>query len=182
MDARYSIIRARLQDLQWLPAIELAAAQLLQSHAPAAVASPITDLEEFEHAHANGLLWVVLAEDRPVGFALVEILASGLPHLEEIDVHPQHGQRGLGTALMKFVCDWPRQAGHTSITLTTFRGVPWNMPFYARLGFEEIPASKLSPELVAIVRDEETRGLDPDRRVVMRYNVRLPTDSSGSVQ
>jgi len=31
----------------------------------------------------------------PVGFALVEMLAADLPHLEEIDVTPAHGRRGL---------------------------------------------------------------------------------------
>ena len=53
------------------------------------------------------------------------------------------------------------------VTLTTFRGVPWNMPFYARLGFEELPRAEWPPPLRAIVADEAARGLDPERRVVM---------------
>ena len=55
------------------------------------------------------------------------------------------------------------------MTLTTFRAVPWNMPFYSRLGFEVIPAEQLGPELVAVVENETARGLDPRDRVVMRY-------------
>ena len=43
------------------------------------------------------------------------------------------------------------------------------MPFYSRLGFEEIAADDLTPELEAIIRDETARGLDRSRRVVMRY-------------
>ena len=39
----------------------------------------------------------------PVGFALVEMLADDLPHLEELDVDPSHGRRGLGTALVRGV-------------------------------------------------------------------------------
>jgi hypothetical protein len=48
------------------------------------------------------------------------------------------------------------------------------MPFYARLGFEEVPADALSPALQAVRRDETRRGLDPSRRVVMRYAVLAP--------
>jgi GNAT superfamily N-acetyltransferase len=69
-----------------------------------------------------------------VGFALVKMLADDLPHLEEIDVHPSHGRRGLGTALVREVCEWATLRGHVMLTLTTFRAVAWNLPFYARLG------------------------------------------------
>src|SRR5207245_9483120 len=109
-----------------------------------------------------------LADATPVGFALVELPAQDLPHLEEIDVHPAHGRRGLGTALLRAVCAWVSRAGYAEITLTTFRALRWNMPFYARLGFEEVPAEELRPEVAAVVRDEEARGLDPTHRVVMK--------------
>ena len=70
---------------------------------------------------------------------------------------------------MRAVCDWAGERGYAEITLTTFRAVAWNMPFYARLGFEEITASELRPALAAVVLEEATRGLDPDVRVVMYY-------------
>jgi GNAT superfamily N-acetyltransferase len=131
----------------------------------------VTDADTFRAARAEGRLWVALADDTPVGFALVEMLADGFPHLEEIDVDPRHGRRGLGTALVRAVCAWASRSGHREVTLTTFRDVRWNMPFYTRLGFEEIPADELRPELVAVVRDETARGLDPTGRAVMRYRV-----------
>lgn len=37
------------------------------------------------------------------------------------------------------------------LTLTTFRAVTWNLPFYARLGFVEIRRETLRPELAAVV-------------------------------
>jgi hypothetical protein len=52
--------------------------------------------------------------------------------------------------------------------LTTFRDVPWNMPFYARVGFEVIPPEQLSPALCSVVEEESRRGLDRTRRVAMR--------------
>jgi GNAT superfamily N-acetyltransferase len=96
------------------------------------------------------------------------MLAPDLPHLEEIGVHPRHGRRGIGAALVRAACDWARRSGYPALTLTTFRAVPFNMPFYATLGFEEVGAGELRPELVAVVRDEAARGLATERRVVMR--------------
>ena len=169
VDARYCISPARVRDIGALAAIERAAATLLDGHAPPEVIDEVTEESELLEAQRAGLLWVALVDDMPVGFALVSMIGHGSPHLEEIDVHPRHGRRGIGAALVRAVCEWASRAGHTEVTLTTFRALPWNMPLYTRLGFREIPADELSPELRAIVEDETARGLDPTRRVVMRY-------------
>ena len=66
------------------------------------------------------------------------------------------------------VCASAAASGYQSLTLVTFRDVQWNMPFYAKLGFEVIPHDELSPALRSIVEDEVRRGLDITRRVVMR--------------
>jgi GNAT superfamily N-acetyltransferase len=100
------------------------------------------------------------------------VLEIMMAHLEEIDVHPAHGRRGLGTRLVMEICNWATSAGYRSVTLTTFREIPWNMPFYARLGFEEIPSYELSPALLAVIKDETNRGLDPALRVTMRWTVK----------
>ena len=164
----YEISAARPDDLPLLAAVELAAARLLAAHAPESVLAETTSQEELEDAQRRGHLWVVLAEDVPVGFAHVKVLEPGVAHLDELDVHPDHGRRGLGTRLVTTVCEWAASAGYQSVTLATFRDVPWNMPFYARLGFEVIPSGELTPALLAVVRDEARRGLDPARRVMMR--------------
>ena len=173
-DLRYEIARARPEHLGRLAAIELAAAQLLRGHAPESVLNEVTDGDTLADAARHERLWVVLAGDAPVGFAHVEMLADDLPHLEEVDVEPSHGQRGLGTALVRTVCEWATAAGFPMLTLTTFRFVPWNMPFYTRLGFVEIPLDLLRPELAAVVSDETSRGLAPETRVVMAYRCSQP--------
>ena len=167
--AGYSIVRARRQHLRALPAIELAAAQLLKGHAPESVLSETTDPRSFSDAVAHGRLWVALAGEMPVGFALVHLLADDLPHLEELDVEPSHGRRGLGTALVRAVCEWAAATGYSMLTLTTFRAVAWNLPFYARLGLVEIPTDLLRPELAAVVSEEAGRGLASEARAVMSY-------------
>jgi GNAT superfamily N-acetyltransferase len=164
----YTIRPARSTDLALLPAIELAAARLLVGHAPEFVLNETTSDEVLNTAQRHGHLWVALADDVPVGFAHIEVIEPTVAHLEEIDVHPQHGRRGLGTQLVRAICAWAFAAGYHAVTLTTFRDVPWNMPFYARLGFEVIPSEALGPALRSVVQDETRRGLDPARRVAMR--------------
>ncbi len=46
------------------------------------------------------------------------------------------------------------------MTLTTFADVPWNGPYYRRLGWRDLPAAELGPELAAIRRHEASLGLD----------------------
>jgi GNAT superfamily N-acetyltransferase len=165
----YSIRPAQAEHIPALAAIELAAAQLLRGHAPEFVLAETTDERTFADAVRDGRLWVASTGNMPVGFALVKMLADDLPHLEEIDVDPSHGRRRLGTALVRAVCGWATVSGYVMLTLTTFRAVAWNLPFYTRLGFEEIPRETLRPELAAVVSEEADRGLDPDTRVVMGY-------------
>ena len=51
---------------------------------------------------------------------------------------------------------------------TTFREVPWNAPFYTRLGFAMLDELTL-PAGLAAKRDQETRhGLPPESRCAMR--------------
>jgi len=170
----YRVSKARPEHLACLPAVERAAARLLAGHAPESALTETTSPETFAKAQRAGHLWVVLADETPVGLAYVETIEPDSVHLEEIDVHPAHGRRGLGTMLLLHVCRWAALQGYESVTVTTFRDVPWNMPFYARLGFVVVPRQDLSPALRSVVQDEDRRGLDASRRVVMcrglRYN------------
>ena len=164
----YVIASARPQDLVRLPVIELAAAQLLRGRAPESILVETTSHGDLLRALREGHLWVVLTDDSAVGFAHVEVIDTNAAHLAEIDVLPEHGRRGLGTRLVMHVCRWAALAGYDAVTLTTFRDVPWNRPFYERLGFRDVPPPELSPALRAVVQDETRRGLDPASRVVMR--------------
>jgi len=164
----YTISAARPTDLPFLPAIEIAAARLLTGHAPESVLAEATSREDFERAMQEGHLLVALADDVPVGFAQLKVLEPEVLHLDEIDVHPDHGRRGVGTRLVMAVYAMAAANGYESVTLSTFRGVKWNMPFYAKMGFEVVAPAELSPALCAIVADEVRRGLDSEQRVVMR--------------
>jgi GNAT superfamily N-acetyltransferase len=168
----YHVGRARADELAKLAAVERAAGERFREVALASrLDDDDTSLAELTEAHAGGLVWVARAADgEPVGFALVELL-DGEPHLEEMDVHPAHGRRGLGRALLDAVFEWAAAAGHRGVTLTTFRDVPWNAPFYARAGFRVVAPAALPPGLAARVREEAARGLDPSERVAMRRDL-----------
>lgn len=168
----YEIALARAEDLPFLPTIELAAGRLFEGHVPEPVLAESVSEEVFSEAQRQGRLWVALADGAPVGFALVVVVEPTVAHLEELDVHPAHGRRGLGTRLVEAVCSWAAADGYRQVTLVTFRDLPWNMPFYARRGFEVIPDAELSVPLRLLAEHEVRRGLDPARRVFMRRSCR----------
>lgn len=168
MEAGYTVRPARADDIAALPGIERAASQLFAAWGwDEDLLAGATPPETLRAALAAGRLWVAAdADDRPVGFAVASIV-DGRAHLDEIDVHPDHGRRGLGRALVERVCAWAAAAGLPAVTLTTERDIPWNAPFYRRLGFEVLSPSAWTPGLRAIVAHETRAGLDPAGRVVM---------------
>lgn len=163
------VVRAAPEHVAVLPAIEVAAASLFGADdVPPAMAATSTSIPDLVEGQAGGRLFVALGRDgAPIGFALVGA-RDGLAHLLEIDVHPDHGGRGVGKALLGAVFAAAAAEGHRAVTLTTFSHVPWNAPFYARTGFRVLAAAELTPELRATLAKEAERGLDPAKRVAMR--------------
>jgi GNAT superfamily N-acetyltransferase len=159
---------AASKDVDDLPNIEReAASSFADWQVPTEVLGRQTPLSELAAAQRAGRLWVARCQaGTVVGFALVALLGDE-PHLQEMDVLPSHGRQGIGRALVQAVQEWARVSGYAALTLTTFRDIPWNAPFYARVGFKEVSREELSPALRATVREEAARGLDPQRRVVM---------------
>lgn len=168
----YAIRRARRRELPALRGVERLADERFKEMGLAAVAeSGLTGIDDLEAACEEGCLWVADADGEPVGFAVVE-LVDGIPHLDELSVHPEHGRRGLGRRLVDMACRWARERGHDALTLTTFAEVPWNGPWYRRLGFQPVPDTELGPELRARRLQEVERGLDAaGRREVLRLDL-----------
>lgn len=164
----YTIRLARETDLAHLPGVELAAATLFAAYERFQhLLADAMSVEEHRALCAAGRLWVTADEnDQPVGFLAVE-LVDGHPHIQELDIHPDHGRRGLGGAMIEAVCEWARANGQTAITLTTERDIPWNAPYYARLGFEILPEAQWGAGLREIAANEIAHGLNPETRVAM---------------
>ena len=75
-----------------------------------------------------------------MGFVCDE-LVDGIPHIWQVAVHPGDDRQCLGRALVKAARQWARTEGFGAITLTTYRDVPRNGPFYGSLGFVTLDAS-----------------------------------------
>jgi ribosomal protein S18 acetylase RimI-like enzyme len=161
-------------DLAAIQAVERAAGRrFADAGMPEIAAQPPRDRAALAAGVARGLL-VVMDDPRSglVGFALARPLARSL-HLEEVSVLPEHGRRGLGAALVCHVAGLGRARGLRRLTLATFADVPWNRPWYERLGFRVLADDEQDADLRAVRREEAAAGLPVDARVVMS----LPLDA-----
>jgi N-acetylglutamate synthase-like GNAT family acetyltransferase len=162
---------ARLAEIGLLPQIELSGAQAFLATSQAAVVSDAVEPAEWYRLRVQqGLVWVAAENDHPIGFASTEPFEDAL-HLWELVVQLDAQQRGAGRALVEAVAADARARGLPAVTLTTFRDVAFNAPFYARLGFEQLDLARLNPRLVAVRENEAKMGLDMPNRCAMRLGV-----------
>lgn len=108
-----------------------------------------------------GTLWIAESEQRPVGYLAARIEEERL-HIDELDVERSHQGRGIGRRLLAAAVDWARDHGIGRVSLTTFRSIPWNGPFYASFGFREWSAGEVPASIRQALAEEAARGL-PDR-------------------
>jgi GNAT superfamily N-acetyltransferase len=165
-----------MDDLATLVGIEAAAGAAFRDLGMDAVADDdpgsVEDLAPY--AEAGRAFVAVDTEDRPVGYLLVDAL-DGAAHIEQVSVHPDHARRRIGCALIEHAAWWARSRRLGALTLTTYLEVPWNGPYYERLGFSYLAAEEETPGLRAIRIREQARGLDAWPRACMR----LPLQSRG---
>lgn len=165
----YSIRLARPGDVQSIREIEDEAGTLFSGlglvNEELDTSYPLEDLVRLV---SMGQVWVGCLDD---GFLVGMVIASvreGAVYIEEMDVLKGHGKRGLGTRLLAVVCEWAQAQGHVAVTLSTFRDVPWNGPFYKKHGFRELPSTAWTTGMRAIREKEAQHGLRVEARVFMR--------------
>ncbi|WP_052424349.1 GNAT family N-acetyltransferase [Nonomuraea candida] len=151
---------AEADELDGLVSIELAADRMFEQ---VGIVFPpgTTQIEEVDDPGA-----VLVEGTPPDGFALVGWVDGNL-HLEQLAVRPERMRQGIGGRLMEAVIDHAKAAGAPGVTLTTFRDVPWNAPWYERHGFSALPEAAWGPELRALVAHERELGIEVAPRVVM---------------
>ena len=156
-------------DFAALPAIERAAGQRFAQIPELAwlAEGPVISVDQHQQAASAGMSWVVLAGDCPVGFLLAEAQDDSL-FITEISLHLAWQGQGLGRRLIDFVAAVARERGFISLTLTTFRQVSWNAPWYARMGFEILPEAALTAALRQKRQEESAHGLAYESRCAMR--------------
>lgn len=173
--ARYIIRPAHVEELTLLAQIERSAAMLFLDtpYAFLVDAEPLP-LEFVRQRFQAGQVWVAVAEQVVIGYAVTREVDETL-YLQEIDVEPKHGRRGIGTALIETIRAWAQLSDYRVLSLSTFRDIPWNAPFYAKLGFRILDESELTAGFQQIRQQELAAGLPIADRVIM-YCKLLPSN------
>lgn len=164
----YTIVPARSQHLSTLADIELDAAKLFPSNLlPPGLSGHTVSLDALHDGMTNELLWVAVeSNDSPVGFILLSVL-DAIIFIKELDVHRHHQQQGLGRALISTALVAARQRGFSMAALTTFASVPWNAPFYKKLGFTTLDYGN-TPEVIRTILDNEREAGLKDRVAMVK--------------
>lgn len=159
-----AIRQAAYEDIGTLAAIERSAAQLFRgTPMEFAMDDPPLDRATLEDALSENTLWIAEHGAVRAGFLCARPLGS-LLYIDELAVASEFQGHGLGRELME-TCIAEADKRFKRIALTTDRDLPWNAPFYARLGFEEwkIPAAAIAAKL----EEEIAHGFDANRRCAM---------------
>ncbi|GAB5508592.1 MAG: GNAT family N-acetyltransferase [Nitratireductor sp.] len=148
--------------------MEARAARLFAAHGYAGLAAtPAMASNAFDRiALENHTLVAEHEADGAVGFAICGNIGLFL-HLKELSVAPEHGKRGLGSALLRAVVAESVSRGLDGVSLSTFRAVPFNAPFYARHGFVEQPLISVPEALKERFFLEIPPGIAAESRVLM---------------
>lgn len=128
-------------------------------------------LESLKESIEKNRTWVAcIGADMPIGMVIVSEM-DGSVYIEEMDVLPAFARRGVGSMLLGYACEWAKQNCFSAVTLSTFRDVPWNAPFYRRHGFRDLKPDEWSRGMLLIREKEIDHGLRVEERVFMRRDL-----------
>lgn len=172
---------AQEADVGTLQAVELDAAKSYCHYAETAFCSSLAVRTEFEHttARTNGIALVGELNEEIVGF-LLAVPLDNRAHLLELAVKQTHQKHGFGRRLIAAFEEWASSSGYNETTLTTFRDVSWNAPFYTRLGYSVIDVTSDRRGLLALIMEECLAGFAQAPRVAMSKRIWL-SDSVGVI-
>src|SRR3989344_674962 len=150
---------ARESDLPHLPEIERSAASAFEGRdVPAWLLTDASPTDAWRPHLAAGTLWVAEIEDAPVGYLAGRIDDQRL-HIDEGDVLRTHQGKGIGRGLLDTPRAYAQAQGLPALSLTPFRNVPWNAPFYASFGFREWEPEDAPASIRQALAYEAAKGL-----------------------
>jgi hypothetical protein len=77
----------------------------------------------------------------------------------------------VGRQLLLAAIEHARREQMRAVTLTTFRDVPWNAPFYQRMGFVEVAPGEQEAHLLDALQKEVEHGFAAERRCAMHLRL-----------
>ncbi|WP_262285556.1 GNAT family N-acetyltransferase [Micromonospora sp. MA102] len=161
------IRQAPAEVLASLAELQVAAGQVFRDVGMPEVAQNNVDMADLEARQAAGQVWIGEYDGRIAGFVTASVV-DGYAHIEQVSCVPDLAGQGIGRRLMEHVEVIGRHRGTSATTLTTFRDVPWNAPYYRRLGYRELSLHEVGPELQDILSAEAAYpGIDATKRCAM---------------
>lgn len=157
---RYSVREAIEEDKGLLTAIELDATALFKT---------IPELADLGESHASneqlsswlsaGRIYIAEHNGNAVGFVAAVTMDTTL-YIAEISTMRQYQRKGVGSTLIATVLDWARELSAAAgskprVSLTTYREVAWNAPYYRKRGFREVEAPILGPKHIEKMTNDQ---------------------------
>lgn len=167
----YIIRKTKLSDIEHLPLLERSAGSAFKSLPSLAWIADDSVMSAQEHKRllAKGFSWVALdfLSQAICGFIHAEII-EGEFYVVEVSVSGTYQKKGIGSKLLKTALTQAKSLGLSTATLTTFIDVPWNAPYYQRLGFVILTPDTLPQYIERKLQEEKSAGLPLERRCAMR--------------
>lgn len=110
------------------------------------------------------------SDSTPVAYAILATKDSQ-PYLNELAVLTDHRRKGLGRKLLQRCIDAARERDGEWLSLTTYKNVPFNAPFYTQYGFVPFTPDADWPELAKTRAEEKDSGLETLPRIAMRKKI-----------
>ena len=179
----YGVRLARPDELDALPAIEIAADVRFGATVYAGLVAgyPTTEIADLADAQDRWGLWVAIDDgDRPVGFAHCKPVGRISLYVAQLSVHPDHAGNRLAARMLDRVAAFHGPRGVQRLTLTTFRDVPWNGPYYERIGFREVPDLGAEVFLGRQIAEQVRSGFPRETRMAMARPLVAPLSRGAS--
>jgi GNAT superfamily N-acetyltransferase len=134
------IREAKAEDLPKMRDIEVAAGEAFRPLGMGAIANDAPPSFDALAAYQQDARARVAtgSGDEVVAYILIDVVEP-FAHIEQVTVHPSYARQALGRKLIDEAALWAAARELKGMTLTTFQEVPWNAPYYARLGFQPLP-------------------------------------------
>lgn len=176
--AKITIRMADEKDIPHLQDIERSAARLFKQIPELAwlASGSVQTIERHRQLTKIGSNWVATDfSGKIAGFLSAEPLENDL-HIWELSVDSSQQSQGVGTALLDYAIGQARIRALSRVTLTTFRHVPWNAPFYAKRGFSILTEETLDNRLSKILDMEGHHSLPRHKRCAMSAAIDIKTE------
>ena len=128
----------RLANIGDIPAITCCAEQAYEKYVGRIGKKPMPMVQNFGKAVAEGIVWVIEADNAFAGYLIAYEKTPGSLHVENVAVSPEHQGKGLGKRLLAFAEDLAHMRGLPQIDLYTNEKMTENLSVYPRLGFIEV--------------------------------------------